>query len=62
MGKQIGSWMVSAETRRQVMRLGAKGKSHRQIAGEVTVSLGSIARILRPFGGVIRPEDLEVTG
>jgi IS30 family transposase len=44
------------------MRLGAKGFSHRQIAGQVAVSAGSVGRVLRPLGGVIRTEMLATTG
>jgi IS30 family transposase len=44
------------------MRLAAKGCSHRDIAGQVSVSLGSIGNVLRPLGGVIRKDMLEPTG
>ena len=63
MGRRRGSWTkLSPEVRREVMRLAAKGCSHREIAGQVSVSLGSIGNVLRPLGGVIRREMLEVTG
>lgn len=53
---------MSPEVRRQVMRLAVKGCSHREIAGQVSVSLGSIGNVLRPLGGVIRKDMLEPTG
>ena len=63
MGRRRGSWTkLSPEVRREVMRLAAKGCSHREIAGRVSVSWGSVGNVLRPLGGVIRREMLEVTG
>ena len=63
MGRERGSWTVlSPEVRRQVMRLAAKGCSQREIAGQVSVSVGSICNVLRPLGGVIRTEMLTTTG
>ena len=56
------SFRVTAEERRQVMRLAARGASHREICGQLSVSLGSIGRVLRPLGGVIRADMLEVSG
>jgi IS30 family transposase len=44
------------------MRLAARGASHREIAGRVSVSLGSVGSVLRPLGGVIRRDMLKVTG
>jgi transposase, IS30 family len=62
-GRERGSWTVlSPEVRRQVMRLAAQGCSYRDIAGQVSISLGSVGRVLRPLGGVIRKDMLEPTG
>jgi IS30 family transposase len=47
---------LSPETRRQVIRLAAQGKSYSQIIDEVKVANGTVGRIVRPLGGVIRPE------
>jgi transposase, IS30 family len=44
------------------MRLAAQGCSYRDIAGQVSISLGSVGRVLRPLGGVIRKDMLEPTG
>jgi transposase, IS30 family len=53
---------VTPEVRREVMRLGAKGCSYRDIAGRVSVSVGSIGNVLAPLGGVIRKDMLEPSG
>ena len=47
---------LSPEVRRTVIRLAAQGKTYRQIIAEVGVSLGTVAGITKPLGGVIRPE------
>lgn len=63
MGRRRGSWTVlSPEVRKQIMRLAAKGCSQRDVAGQVSVSLGSVGNVLRPLGGVIRKDMLEPTG
>jgi IS30 family transposase len=65
MGRRVGEGtMVTPEIRRDVMRLAAKGCSYRQIAARMSVhvSSGSIGRILRPLGGVIRRDMLESSG
>jgi IS30 family transposase len=59
--KRRHNW-VTPEMRRQVMRLAARGCSHREIAGQVSISLGSIGAILRPLGGVIRRDMLDAIG
>jgi IS30 family transposase len=62
-GRKRGSWTkLSPEVRREVMRLAARGCSRRDIAGQVSVSLGSIGNVLRPLGGVVRKDMLEPTG
>ncbi len=48
---------VSAAQRREIIRLAALGKSYRQIADEVDRPFGTVARVVRPLGGAIRPED-----
>jgi transposase, IS30 family len=59
MGRKKRGWTkLSPEVRQQVMRLGAKGYSYRQIAGEVQVSVGAVGSVLAPLGGVIRQERL----
>lgn len=50
---------MTPELRREVYRLAVLGKSGREIAGELDLSHGSVAGVLRPFGGVIRSSLLE---
>ncbi len=47
---------LSAEVRREVIRLAATGCLYRDIVAEVGVSMGAITNITKPLGGVIRPE------
>ena len=44
------------DVRREVIRLAQRGASHRDIKGQVDVSLGAVGLVLRPFGGVLRRE------
>jgi IS30 family transposase len=44
------------------MRLAAKGASYREIVDRVGVPMGVVGRVVRPLGGVIRPEMLASTG
>ena len=44
------------ETRRKIIRLAAKGLSHREVVAELDVALASVGRVLTPLGGVYRPE------
>jgi len=44
------------------MRLFAQGFTHRQILERLDMSMGSVGIVLRPLGGVIRRDTLEVTG
>jgi IS30 family transposase len=53
---------LSAELRRDVMRLGAKGFSYREISGRLSLSKTAVGVVLRPLGGVIRRDMLEVSG
>jgi transposase, IS30 family len=53
---------LTPEVRRQVMRLSARGLSHRDIVTEVNVGVSSVGAILRPLGGVIRKDTLEPKG
>jgi transposase, IS30 family len=48
---------VTPEVRREIMRLSAKGLTQVEIAREVCRSRGSVCGVLRPMGGVIRPDD-----
>lgn len=58
MGQRWGR--LPAGMRVEVMRLKGRGLSNRQIASELRLAQGSVARVLRPLGGVIRAEWLEV--
>lgn len=62
MPSRAGKGLLSPEVRREVMRLAARGCSYRQIGGQVHISMGSVHKLLRPLGGVIRKEMLVVTG
>jgi len=42
--------------RRQIIRLAAKGLTYREILEEVDASMGTVGNVLRPLGGVYRPE------
>jgi len=44
------------DKRREIIRLAAKGLSIEQIRLEVDVANGTVSNVLRPLGGVIRPE------
>ena len=44
------------DLRRQIIGLAAKGRSAEEIRLEVDVALGTVHNVLRPLGGVIRPE------
>jgi IS30 family transposase len=48
--------VLSAQVRRRVIRLAAQGRTYREIIDDTGVSMGSVANITRPLGGVIRPE------
>ena len=48
---------VSPGQRREIVALAADGKSYRQICDEVGRPFGTVALVLGPLGGVIRPED-----
>ena len=47
---------LSDEVRCRVIRLAAQGLSYREIVAGSGASMGSVGSIVRPFGGVIRPE------
>jgi IS30 family transposase len=47
---------VDREVRRRIVRLSAKGWTHRQIAAEVCRSHGAVQRVLAPLGGVWRSD------
>jgi transposase, IS30 family len=44
------------ELRRDIIRLAAAGRTYREIQGELNVASGCVARVVRPLGGVFRPE------
>ena len=48
------------EKRRLIIKLAAQGCSYRQIADQAQVAQGSVGRVVRPLGGVIRAELVEV--
>ena len=61
MSKRARRWRrIPGEKRREVIRLAAKGMSGRDIASELDLAKGSVLMVLRPLGGVIRPEMWEV--
>jgi len=47
---------ITPEVRREIIRLGATGASYEEIARVVSRSAGAVGAVLRPLGGVIRPE------
>jgi transposase, IS30 family len=49
---------LAPEVRREVMRLAARGLSYREIVAAAGVSHGAVSAIVRPLGGVIRPDML----
>jgi IS30 family transposase len=51
-----GQNRLGDEVRRRVIRLAAQGKTYREIIDETGVSMGSVTKITKPLGGVIRPE------
>ena len=53
---------LDPRTRRQIIRLAAKGLSYRQIVEEVDGSKGTVFRVLGPLGGVYRSEQWRVSG
>jgi IS30 family transposase len=53
---------LTPEVRREVMRLAARGLTAKQILARVDTSNGSLWRVLRPLGGVIRTDMLAPTG
>lgn len=61
MSKRARRWRrIPVEKRRQVIRLAARGMSGGEIASELDLAKGSVLMVLRPLGGVIRPEMWEV--
>jgi IS30 family transposase len=57
MAKRRRRWRRIPEDKRQeVIRLAARGMSGRDIAAELDLAAGSVSMVLRPLGGVIRPE------
>jgi IS30 family transposase len=47
---------LSPETRREVIRLAAKGLTYRQIIDQAGVSSGSVQKFTKALGGIFRPE------
>ena len=48
---------VTAEVRREIIRASARGASYEEVAAIVGRSRGSVFRVLRPLGGVVRVDD-----
>jgi transposase, IS30 family len=47
---------IDGSKRREIIRLAARGWTYHQIAKEVGVGYGSVGGVVRPLGGVMRPE------
>ena len=57
MSKPKRHWRrVTDDKRRQMIRLAAKGVSGPDIASRVELAKGSVWNVLRPLGGVLRPD------
>jgi IS30 family transposase len=48
---------ITAEVRREIIRMSARGATYEEIATLVGRSTGSVFNVLRPLGGVIRADD-----
>jgi transposase, IS30 family len=56
--RQKRKWRYVTEAqRREIIALAAQGLSYREICDAVDRPFGTVARVVRPLGGVIRPED-----
>ena len=53
---------LDGETRRRIIRLAAKGLTHREILEQLDCSMGTVGNVLRPMGGVYRPEQWRTSG
>lgn len=53
---------LDARTRREIMRLAARGWTLQRIVDELDSSLGTVARVVAPLGGVYRPEQWRSSG
>jgi len=53
---------ITPELRREVLGLAARGLTTRQILSQVDMSAGGLQIVLRPLGGVVRRDMLELTG
>ena len=63
MGRPKGSVTTfTPQVRREVMRLAGRGLTQAEVARQVGVSASGVGLMLRPLGGVIRQDVLEVTG
>jgi IS30 family transposase len=47
---------LPVEVRREILRLSTKGLSQEAIAAQVDVAQGTVSNVVRPLGGVVRPE------
>lgn len=47
---------ITPEKRREIIRLAARGGTYREIADTVELSTGAIGIVVKPLGGVTRPE------
>lgn len=53
---------IDEDVRRQVIRLAAKGLTRQEIFEQIDVPVSTIGGVLRPLGGVYRPEMWEASG
>ncbi len=53
---------ITAERRREIIRLATQGASYRRIIDELDVSSGAVGLVLVPLGGASRREKLETVG
>jgi IS30 family transposase len=47
-------WKLPPDIRREVIRLAARGATYNEIIGQLDMSVGAVANVLRPLGGVYR--------
>lgn len=55
------TWKIPPETRREILRLAAKGLTQQEIGEQLDVARRTVSYWLRPYGGVIRKELWEPT-
>src|SRR5918998_677706 len=62
MGQRQRWRRLAPETRREIIRMRAAGRTYRDILAELDVSMGTITTVMRPLGGVVRREGWNPTG